>query len=100
MLSRIPIVACPFTVLFQLFGCLSIFSFFSRPPHRHPENNQRPTFKDILAILAEDPDSLLHWSEADKAVHPFSFVLGSELEEGQDLYPQLQQTFVKSKLKV
>ena len=75
-------------------------SFFSHPPHRHPENNQRPTFKDILAILAEDPDSLLHWSEADKVVHPFSFVLGSELEEGQDLYPQLQQTFVKSKLKV
>ena len=87
---------------FFYFNFLIVFLYiiFSRPPHRHPENNQRPTFKDILAILAEDPDSLLHWSEADKTVHPFSFVLGSELEEGQDLYPQLQQTFVKSKLKV
>ncbi|XP_019862739.1 PREDICTED: ephrin type-A receptor 6-like [Amphimedon queenslandica] len=66
----------------------------------NPDSNHRPTFKDILDTLAEDPEGLLHWSDENKAVHESSSVLGSDLEAGQDLYPELQQIFVKSKMKI
>ncbi|XP_019855622.1 PREDICTED: serine/threonine-protein kinase STE20-like isoform X2 [Amphimedon queenslandica] len=66
----------------------------------NPDSNHRPTFKDILDTLAEDPEGLLHWSDDNKAAHESSSVLGSDLEAGQDLYPELQQIFVKSKMKI
>uniref|UniRef100_A0A1X7U906 Protein kinase domain-containing protein n=1 Tax=Amphimedon queenslandica TaxID=400682 RepID=A0A1X7U906_AMPQE len=73
----------------------------SRPTFvQNPDSNHRPTFKDILDKLTEDPEGLLHWSDENKAVHESSSVLGSDLEAGQDLYPELQQIFVKSKLKI
>ena len=36
----------------------------------------------------------------DKAVHEQASCLGAQLEAGQDLYPELQQTFIRTTIKV
>ena len=86
--------------LMYYFVSFVVCLFFHLFITRNPDGNHRPTFKDILDTLAEDPEGLLHWNDENKAVHLSSSVLGSDLEAGQDLYPELQQIFMKSKLKI
>ena len=60
---------------------------------RHPETAYRPTFTQLLQALSSTITKLLSWSEEDTRVHPQAAVLGSPLEAGKDLYPELQGTY-------
>ena len=72
----------------------SIYSIF-----RHPDSSRRPTFDEIVKDLSENTYQLLSWRDIDKSVHAQASVLGAPLEAGHDLYPELQQTFIKYTIK-
>ena len=61
--------------------------------YRHPDYHQRVSFDDLTAQLAENPDSLLAWTEEDRATAPQASVLGAPLEEGTALYQDLQKMY-------
>jgi ephrin-B len=65
----------------------------------HPDSSRRPTFDQILDEISTNSRVILSWRDVDKRVHPQASVLGTPLEAGQDLYPELQQTFVKYTIK-
>ena len=67
---------------------------------RHPDSSRRPKFSEILDVFSETPSKLLSWRDMDKAVHVQASCLGAQLEAGQDLYRELQQTFIRTTIKV
>ena len=60
---------------------------------RNPESHSRPTFEILTRELARDPETLLSWSEQDKAASSKAVDLGAALEEGKPLYQELQQKY-------
>ena len=59
---------------------------------RNPEDG-RPAFREISDSLSSDESALLAWKEEDQQVSPEAAVLGAPLEEGMNLYPDLQNTY-------
>ena len=58
---------------------------------RNPE--ERPAFREISDNLSSDESALLAWIEEDQHVSPQAAVLGAPLEEGMNLYLDLQNTY-------
>ena len=69
-------------------------------PFRHPDSSRRPTFANVLRSLSDNPQTILSWRDVDKAVHEQASVLGAPLAASQDLYSELQQTFVRYSIKI
>ncbi len=67
--------------------------------NRHPESSKRPKFTEVVEVMSVDHKQVLKWRDIDKAVHPQAASLGGPLEAGQDLYPELQQTFLRNTIK-
>ena len=63
---------------------------------RNPDASSRPTFMEVLHALFACEDNRQSWTaDEDETVHTQATVLGAPLEAGNDLYPELQQTYVK-----
>ena len=60
---------------------------------RNPQHHSRPTFEDLTRELARHPEELLSWSAQDRAVSSKAAVLGASLEEGRQLYQELQAKY-------
>ena len=61
---------------------------------RNTEKSSRPAFAELVQALSSPVTDLLSWTEEDKRVHPQAAVLGTPLEAGKDLYPELQETYI------
>ena len=60
---------------------------------RNPQHHSRLSFEDLTRELARHPEELLSWSAQDKAVSSKAVVLGAPLEEGRQLYQELQEKY-------
>ena len=47
----------------------------------------------MLDSLLQPANELLYWLEEDKEIHPEAAVLGASLAAGEQLYPELQNTY-------
>ncbi len=73
---------------------------------RHPEGSCRPTFPEVLDSLLQPESELLYWKPAisedsdSEGVHSTesawdkSAILGAPLKAGEQLYPELQCTYM------
>ncbi len=68
----------------------SLFVHHLRCWYRNPNYKDRPAFSDIVDYLATPDESLLVWSSTDRAVSRGAAVLGGPLDEGKDLFTDLQ----------
>ena len=57
---------------------------------RKPEATERPRFTKLMTAFLSNPSLLLKWTEKDLSVSPQASMLGAPLEEGRDLYQNLQ----------
>ena len=66
--------------------------------YRHPDPDSRPAFCNLMLLLLQRPDfQLLKWSEEDEATFSKkSRTLGGPLEDGEELYTELQNAYSKS----
>ena len=83
---------CQRTYCIAAIGCLSCVPFNLR----HPEGSCRPTFSEILDALLHPENELLHWKARDQDVHPEASKLGAPLRAGEQLYPELQNTYMST----
>ena len=60
---------------------------------RNPEVDGRPAFKEVSDNLLSDEAPLLVWKEEDQGVSAQAAVLGAPLEDGANLYLDLQHTY-------
>ena len=61
------------------------------PLCRNPDYHKRPSFKDLfIGLSVGNQDVLLSWAEDDRTMSGQADVLGAPLEEGKDLYKDLQ----------
>ncbi len=60
---------------------------------RHPENSQRPAFRDVALSLARGEAMVLSIPEEDSSTNPLAGVLGAPLEAGENMYSQLQNRY-------
>ena len=58
--------------------------------------SDRPTFTELMQELSLPDTKILKWTEEDKMVHPEASVLGAQLHYAEDLYPDLQNSYVVS----
>ena len=66
--------------------------------YRHPDPDSRPAFCNLMLLLLQRPDfQLLSWSEEDVATFSKKArTLGGSLDDGKELYTELQNAFSKS----
>ena len=62
--------------------------------HRNPTHAKRPPFSQISHYLSTSTDILLQWREEDEAVSVGASKLGASLEEAENLYKDLQDTYI------
>ncbi len=69
---------------------------FLPPPSitRHPASTARPKYQAILTSLLEDPKKVLHIPQCDASSHSLACILGSPLEAGLKMYPDIQSTYM------
>ena len=60
---------------------------------RNPEVDERPAFKEVSDNFLSDEALLLVWKEEDQGVSAQAAVLGAPLEDGANLYLDLQHTY-------
>lgn len=63
--------------------------------YRNPNPSNRPSFLEISTFLSVEDDVLLSWSNEDLEVSNAAHLLGSSLEEGKNLYLNLQNAYKK-----
>ena len=61
---------------------------------RCPDHNARPSFKDINMSFSQDQAFVLHVPEEAASTHPQAAVLGAPLEAGENMYIELQKSFM------
>ena len=62
---------------------------------RNPEPESRPTFPDILTVLQRPDFKLLTWTAEDVVAYTEEArTLGAPLEAGEELYTDIQRTYV------
>ena len=61
--------------------------------HRNPDYHRRPSFDDLHQAFLTNPSFLLKWTAKDRSVSPQAAMLGAPLEEGSDLYRNLQYQY-------
>eukprot|EP00731_Ephydatia_muelleri_P014769 Em0008g489a len=59
-----------------------------------PDHNARPSFKDINMSFSQDQVFVLHVPEEAASTHPQAAVLGAPLEAGENMYIELQKSFM------
>lgn len=57
-------------------------------------STSRPKYQAILTSLLEDPKKVLHIPQEDASSHSTACLLGTSLEAGVKMYPDLQVTYV------
>ena len=57
---------------------------------RNPEATERPKFTKLMTAFLSNPSLLLKWTAKDLSVSLQASMLGAPLEEGRDLYQNLQ----------
>lgn len=63
-------------------------------PSRHPQPASRPTFTDVVVLLQRPDFQLLRWSEEDKiAYSEKARTLGGPVEDGEEMYTELQKLY-------
>ena len=72
--------------------CLDLFIHKLQFPLsiRNPEATERPKFTKLMTAFLSNPSLLLKWTAKDLSVSPQASMLGAPLEEGRDLYQNLQ----------
>ncbi len=63
--------------------------------HRHPKATSRPPFSVVVRILQFAESILLAWTDEDRAIDPQAAQLGAPLEAGEELYPELQDSYTQ-----
>eukprot|EP00731_Ephydatia_muelleri_P014771 Em0008g491a len=59
-----------------------------------PDDHARPSFRDIHMSLSQDQAFVLHVPEEAASTHPQAAVLGAPLEAGENMYPELQKSYL------
>ena len=63
---------------------------------RNPEPESRPTFPDIQTVIQRPDFKLLTWTAEDVAAYTEEArTLGAPLEAGEELYTDIQNTYMK-----
>ena len=63
--------------------------------NRKPESSRRPTFPQLVEMLSRADFELFAWEEEDlKDSDPQVKLIGAPLEVAQDLYPELQRSYI------
>ena len=57
---------------------------------RNPDHKKRSEMSEILTEFLTQRNALMLWNTEDKSVSPQADVLGAPLEEGKNLYQDLQ----------
>ena len=64
--------------------------------YRNPEASSRPSFCAIIIELQHPDFEILKWSDEDKALYSEkAMTLGSPIEEGNNLFKDLQYTYLQ-----
>ncbi|XP_064406601.1 hepatocyte growth factor receptor-like isoform X2 [Halichondria panicea] len=63
----------------------------------HPVKGERPTFTELMQELSLPDTKLLHWRDEDRDTHPEASTLGAPLNFTEQLYMDLQESYVVSK---
>ena len=68
---------------------------------RNPDRTERPTFGKLVQYFKEPEEQLLNWTEEEDVVkyNPQMAVLGGPLEDGKDLYIDLQKVYSQGRRK-
>ena len=61
---------------------------------RHPDNSSRPKFSGLKSTLSQADETLLKVPFTKGEHHPLAFVLGSTVNAGHTLYPDLQTMYI------
>ena len=61
---------------------------------RHPDNSSRPKFSSLKSTLSQADGTLLKVPFTKGEHHPLAFVLGSTVDAGHTLYPDLQTLYI------
>jgi len=64
---------------------------------RNERESERPSFCDITVSLQQPDFQVLKWSSSDETKYnQLARTLGSDIEKGHDLYPELQRVYCTS----
>ena len=61
---------------------------------RCPDDHARPSFRDIHLSLSQNQAFVLHVPEEAASTHPQAAVLGAPLEAGENMYIELQKSYL------
>ena len=61
--------------------------------YRSPVAAQRPSFRELLLALLDDPKVVLSIPPETIGANPLAGVLGSQLEAGENMYRDLQDRY-------
>lgn len=62
---------------------------------RHPNSSDRPKFREMVLILIGEEDEVLLIPPEALLSHTMAGALGSPLDTGMDMYPELEMTYIK-----
>ena len=65
--------------------------------HRNPFPNSRPSFREILATMLEEEETVLTIPKKDAFTHKQASMLGAVLTAGEKMYKVLQNTYIADK---
>ena len=65
-------------------------------PYRNPVATNRPAFREILLSLLNSPEEVLSIPPEALDTHHLAGVLGSPLEAGENMYPDLHNQYMYS----
>ena len=61
--------------------------------NRHPSSSDRPRFREMVLVLIGNERTVLHIPQEALDTHRLAGELGTPLEAGEDMYPDLQMTY-------
>ena len=62
---------------------------------RHPNSSDRPKFREMVLTLIGEEDEVLYIPPEALSTHMMAGALGSPLDTGMDMYPELEMTYIK-----
>ena len=62
---------------------------------RHPNTTDRPKFREMVLVLIGEEDEVLFIPPEAASSHRMAETLGSPLNTGMDMYPELEMTYIK-----
>lgn len=61
---------------------------------RNPDEAERPNFHNLMLLLLQQDQDILAIPE-DRRTHARAGVMGADLAAGQNMYPDLQNKYIK-----